>query len=152
MAKDLKGKELPEGIIQRPDGRYMARFRYDGERYTLYNKDLKKLIRDMNDKRYEAEHGICVTETRISVNDWFEIWMREYKLNSVKYGTYQIYEQTYKLYIKPRIGKKRLSTVRTDQIQRIYNELNADGYTYKMSFSKLFGGVFVSLFGGKFRF
>lgn len=98
----------------------------------------------MNDKRYEAEHGICVTETRISVNDWFEIWMREYKLNSVKYGTYQIYEQTYKLYIKPRIGKKRLSTVRTDQIQRIYNELNADGYTYKTInlVAAILGGMF----------
>lgn len=131
MAKNLKGKELPAGIIQRPDGRYMARFRYNGERYTLYNKDLKKLIKEMNDKRYEVEHGICVAETRITVNDWFEIWLKEYKLNSVKFGTYQLYQQTYRLYIKDKLGKKRLSSIRTDQIQNIYNELNADGYTFK---------------------
>ena len=148
MAKDLTGKELPEGIIQRPDGRYMARFRYGGERYTLYNKNLKKLVKEMNDKKYEVEHGICIDETRITVNSWFEIWMREYKLNSVKYGTYQLYQQMYKLYVQPRIGKKRISAIRADQIQNIYNELSSEGYTLKTInlVAAVLGGMFKQAF------
>ncbi len=144
MAKDLKGKELPEGITQRPDGRYMARFRYGGERYTLYNKDLKKLVKQMYDKRYEVEHGIWVDETRMTVHDWFNIWMKEYKLNSVKYGTYQLYQQMYRLYIQPKIGKKRISSIRPDQIQSIYNGLNTEGYTSKTInlVAAVLGGMF----------
>lgn len=38
MAVDKNGKTLPKGITLRSDGRYMARFQYDGERYTIYDK------------------------------------------------------------------------------------------------------------------
>lgn len=145
MAKDLSGKELPKGITQRPDGRYMARFSYGGERYTLYNKNLKKLLKQMNDKQYEVEHGICTDETRLSVNEWFEIWMREYKQNSVKYGTYQLYQQTYRLYIQGKIGKKCVASIRPDQIQNIYNELSAEGYMPKTI------NLTAAVMGGMFR-
>ena len=104
MGKDLSGKELPKGITQRSDGRYMARFVYKRKRYAMYDIDLKKLLKKLRDKQYEVEHGIWVDETRLSVNEWFEIWMREYKQNSVKYGTYQLYHQIYRLYIQDKIG------------------------------------------------
>lgn len=43
MGKDLKGKELGNGITQRKDGRYMARFTVDGKTHTIYEFDLKTL-------------------------------------------------------------------------------------------------------------
>lgn len=128
MGKDLSGKELPKGITQRSDGRYMARFVYKRKRYAMYDIDLKKLLKKLRDKQYEVEHGIWVDETRLSVNEWFEIWMREYKQNSVKYGTYQLYHQIYRLYIQDKIGDECMASIRPDQIQSIYNELSAEGH------------------------
>ena len=37
MGKDLKGKELGNGITQRKDGRYMARFTVDGKLIPYMN-------------------------------------------------------------------------------------------------------------------
>lgn len=131
MAKDLKGKELPKGITQRPDGRYMGRFTYSGERYTLYNIDLKKLIKEMNDLRYEVEHGLYAKESNVSVQSWFDTWMRDYKKGSVKYGTYTNYQKVYDLYIKKQFGKKKLCDIRPEHVQRLYNNLQSDGYSHK---------------------
>ena len=55
MGKDLKGKALPDGIIQRSNGSYRGRFQYKGEIYTRDNTDLKKLIQEMEDLRYEGK-------------------------------------------------------------------------------------------------
>ena len=131
MAKDLNGKELPKGITQRSDGRYMGRFTYAGQRYTLYNVNLKKLCKVLADLHYEVEHGVYAKETKITVESWFNTWMLEYKKNSVKYGTYNNYQGVYDLYIKKKLGKRKLSDIRPQHIQSIYNDLNAKGYSHK---------------------
>lgn len=40
-AKNNDTRKFPKGITLRADGNYMGRFTYYGERYTLYDKDLK---------------------------------------------------------------------------------------------------------------
>ena len=58
MGKDLQGNTLPSGIMQRKSGIYRGRFYYKGETYTKDNADLKKLVQEMEDLRYEVKHGI----------------------------------------------------------------------------------------------
>lgn len=60
---------------------------YQGERYTFYGKNVKALTKKMQDKRYELEHGFYCKETNVTVEGWFEVWLKEYKMNSVKEGT-----------------------------------------------------------------
>ncbi len=144
MAKDKNGKTLPAGICLKSDGRYMAKFTIDGKRITLYDRDLKALIKKRNERIYEEEHGLYVKETSITVSDWFRTWMNEYKLNSVKYGTYKSYEQAFDLYIKKEIGKQKLANIRPEHIQKIYNEMAAKKYcqtTIKLAAAVL-GGMF----------
>lgn len=117
-------KQLPEGITLRSDGRYMARFVYQGERYTFYGKNVKALAKKMQDKRYELEHGFYCKETNVTVEGWFEIWLKEYKMNSVKAGTIEAYNQNFLLYIKPELGKRKLAQVRPEHIQRLLNDLS----------------------------
>lgn len=131
MAKDLKGKELPRGITQRSDGRYMGRFEYKGEKYTLYNLDLRTLKKELQDLRYEVEHGLYAKESKVTVQSWFDTWMKEYKKDNVKYGTYTNYQKVYDLYIKEKFGKKKLIDIRPEHIQKIYNGLKADDYSHK---------------------
>lgn len=124
MAKDLKGKELPKGITQRPDGRYMGRFQYEGEKHCLYDADLDKLLERMEDMRYELRHGIYQKEQNITVSSWNKTWMEEYKMPSVKKGTIRIYQQNFKKYIAPELGKKKMKDIRPEHIQRLYNKLS----------------------------
>lgn len=122
MAKDLKGKELPKGITQRPDGRYMGRFQYEGEKYCLYDVDLDKLQERIEDMRYELRHGIYQKEQNITVSAWYKTWIEEYKKPAVKMGTIRIYEQNFQKYIAPELGKKKLKDIRPEHIQRLYSK------------------------------
>lgn len=121
MAQDNSGKELPKGIRQRKDGRYEGRFTYQGESFTFYNKNLKELVKEMQDKKYEVEHGLYAKRQKITVDSWFHTWMEEYKKNSVKYGTYKTYMEEYELHIQKQLGKKRLADIRSEHVQRLLN-------------------------------
>lgn len=122
-------KSLPKGITRRPDGRYMGRFSYYGERYTLYDMDLRKLKQRMKDLQYELEHGLYAKESEITIDDWCLTWLKEYKEPSVKQGTVGVYADTYDAYIKKPFGKKKLKDLRPEQIQNLYNTLKNEGYS-----------------------
>lgn len=124
MAKDINGKKLPKGITYRSDGRYMGRFVYQGEQFTFYNSNLKEITKEMQNKRYEVEHGLYSKESNLTMDSWFNTWMDEYKINSVKYGTLLIYRKTYTLYIEKPFGKKKLTDIRPEHIQKLLNEMN----------------------------
>lgn len=121
MAKDLLGKELPKGIRQRKDGRYEGRFTYQGESFTFYNKNLKVLMKEMQEKKYEVEHGLYAKKQKITVDSWFHTWMEEYKKNNIKIGSYSLYHSIYDSYVKKEFGRRRLADIRSEQIQRLFN-------------------------------
>jgi integrase len=129
MAFDKDGKKLPPGITIRPDGRYMGRFRFDGERYTVYDLELKEVKRKLADLKYEVEHGLFAKQENITVSGWFDIWIKEYKEPTVKRGTVGVYRDNFNSYLKNSIGKKKLKDIRPEHIQKIYNDLNKKGYS-----------------------
>lgn len=116
-----KGRKLPKGITIRKDGRYMARFQYEGESYTLYGNKLESLLEQIEDLKYEVRHGLYEKEQNIIIDAWFHTWMEEYKKNQVKPTTYDLYERTYEGHIKQYIQKRKLKDIRPEHIQRIFN-------------------------------
>lgn len=64
MAGDKK--QLPQGILLRKDGRYQARYTFNGRRYTFYGKDLKEVQKKLRDAKYEIEHGIFAKPDRVT--------------------------------------------------------------------------------------
>ena len=117
-----KEKQLPAGIVKRSNGLYMARFQYDGIRYTLYDKDVETLKNRMEDQKYELRHGIYQKEQSITVDDWFHTWLEEYKRNMIKPTTLELYERTYKHHIYPHLKKRKLKDIRPEHIQRMLNQ------------------------------
>ncbi|GFI61950.1 transposase from transposon Tn916 [Clostridiales bacterium] len=120
----MASKTLPKGITQRPDGRYMARFQHKGEKYCLYDYDLENLQRRITDLRYEVSHGVYAKEGKATVDSWFEIWLKDYKINNLKEATIFRYKSAYENHIKPVIGDKKLRDIRPEHIQRLYNSLS----------------------------
>lgn len=133
MAKDPKtGKELPKGISWKKDKQtYMARFSYQGQSYTFYNKDLKALKKTLADKRYEVEHGLQGKADKISLNTWYQTWLEQYKIPNIKETSVHTYKQMYSCYIEPTLGGKHLSQVKPVHIQKVYNDLLENGLSAK---------------------
>lgn len=129
MAKDLQGQELPKGITQRADGRYMGKFQYMGERYHVYGETSKEAEKERDNLRYEVEHGLFAKTKNITLDSWFKTWIEEYKESTVKNSTIQVYKDSYNSYIKKPLGRKRLKNVRPEHIQKIYNDLNKKGFS-----------------------
>ncbi len=92
MGKDLKGNPLPPGIMQRKSGIYRGRFYYKGETYTKDNADLKKLVQEMEDLRYEVKHGLKGKGDNITLDTWFDIWLNTHKKRTIKESTQVRYD------------------------------------------------------------
>ena len=57
------------------------------------------------------------------VGEWLDTWLKTYALYSVKSYTYDAYERSYNIHIKPALGRIRLSALTAPQIQQFYNSL-----------------------------
>ncbi len=126
MADDKK--QLPSGISLRKDGRYQARYTFNGKRHTIYGKDLKEVQRKLRDAKYEMDHGIYAKPDRITVDSWYKTWLKEYRDNVVRETTIIGNEKCYK-HIKPEIGHMKLQAVRPEHIQKVLNKMKREGYS-----------------------
>lgn len=131
MGKDLKGKELGKGISQRPNGLYMARFvdPYK-KRHTFYDTNLRELRRRLEKVKYEYENGVGGTGECVLLNEWFEEYLKLYKVGRVKDTTVYRIRQTYSSCSKDALGSMRLQHIRAIHVQSFINKLHENGYSY----------------------
>lgn len=131
MGKNLKGKEIGRGISQRKDGNYMARFVDSyGKRRTLYGKNLNILRHKLEKIRYEAEQGIFDAEGKITLIEWFEEYLKLYKVAKVKETTVYRIRQTFSPCRKNSIGEMKLKDIRAMHVQELINQLHEENFTY----------------------
>ncbi|WP_243269681.1 tyrosine-type recombinase/integrase [Coprococcus comes] len=127
MAIDKRGRKLPKGIRQRGNT-FEGRFMYKGVSYTVQASTITKTQKEMTNLKYKLEHGLYVKKEKITLMEWYETWLEEYKKNRVKIGTYTSYEKYYKSTINNRLGNKELSEIRGEHIQKLYNDMVKEGY------------------------
>lgn len=126
--EENKGRGLPQGITQRSDGRYQAKYTYNGKRYTIYGTDLKEVCRKLRDAKYEMDHGIYTRPEKITVDSWYKTWLKEYRENVVRETTIIGNRKCYR-HVGPEIGHMKLQAVRPEHIQRILNKMKREGYS-----------------------
>ena len=81
MGKDLKGKELGNGITQRKDGRYMARFTVDRKTHTIYEFDLKTLKKKFSEMKHLYETNSVTNLNNWTLDQFYDFWMKNYSIN-----------------------------------------------------------------------
>lgn len=123
MAKSTTAKKLPKGITTRKDGTYQGSYSFHGERYYIYDQTLKGAVQKLEDLKYEVKHGTFAKAQNLSLNSWFDVWIEQYKKNTVKVATYVNYKNHYNYYIRNGLGKKMVVDVRPEHITKLYNEL-----------------------------
>lgn len=131
MGKDLKGKELGHGIIQKKNGRYEARYvdRF-GKRVSISGRDLKDVKKRYNEAIYENDKQINV-KGNITLDEWYKKWMNVYKFDIVRENTKRHYNTVYYKHISPYLGNFQLGSITQYQIKKIIKDLKNDGYQYE---------------------
>ena len=127
MAVDKRGRKLPKGIRQRYDS-YEGRVQYQRKRYLVHGNTITDTQKAMNDLKYKLEHGAFVETKKVTLSEWFDTWMEQYKKNRVKIGTYTSYKRYFDCAIKDRLGNKRIADIRGEHIQKLYNDLTKEEY------------------------
>lgn len=128
MGKDLKGKEIGDGIYQQPNGTYCARFVDKfGRRKSKRSKKLQEVRQWIADATYIDEHSDLDQATDMLVDAWFDYWIG-IKKQTVRPNTVRNYSERYERNIKGVIGSKLLADVKPIHCQRIFSNMADEGY------------------------
>lgn len=139
----MAGKKLPRGITySEKEKRYTGRFMMDGERYAVHGSTLKEAVDKMDNMKYEVKHGIYCKPQEETISSWFQIWIDQYKLQTVKQSTLGLYKQSFNNYIMPVIGKKKIQNIESQVIQKLINDMHKKGYS-----AGIVNGVYIILNG-----
>ena len=131
MGKDLNGKELGNGICQRKNGKYCARYvdRF-GKRKTIYDDKISEIRKKLALAIAENENHISVKEN-ITLDKWFEYWIEVYKKKSVRPNTLREYTHIYNKSISPYIGNYNINSITKSVIQNLILKADDSGYGYE---------------------
>lgn len=66
---------------------------------------------------------------KLTVDEWYQIWLYNYKVVTVKTGTIESYGCIYRYYIKPEFGTQMLDEICGEEIQVFYNQMAWQGYS-----------------------
>ena len=135
MAKRGQGEG---SIAKRSDGTWCARITIgrtpEGKqkRKAFYGKTRKEVQEKMNLAKAELAKGSYVEPTNMTVEQWAEVWMKEYKKHTIKAQTYLKHGKNLKLHILPVIGYIKLKELRLEIVQNLINHLYQEGYSYSL--------------------
>ncbi len=126
-------------IRQRPDGRWEARYTIPAElspsgakeRKSIYGDTQAEVSKKLRAIVSDLDRGIYQEPNKITVKEWFDIWLETFARTKVKPLTFQSYQGIINRHILPAIGKAPLQSVKGVHIQRMYNGLTAQGLSAK---------------------
>ena len=123
MGKNLKGKECGNGICQRKDGLYYARFvDQRGKRHEKYSQTRPDAQNWLADEKYADQHGNIFVPTDMTVDTWFEYWS-EHIVGDLAPNTRRNYLERYVHNIQPIIGKMQLAAVKPIRCKMVLNAM-----------------------------
>lgn len=121
MAKRGQG----EGTIsKRPDGTWWARISlgYDAQgkrkRKAFYGKSRKEVQEKLTAALNEVNTGTYIEPSKMTVSQWLDAWLNDYKKLSLKQKTCSNYSNLIRLYINPEIGDLKLKDLNRITVQK----------------------------------
>lgn len=133
MAKNNTRGQNEGSIRQRKDGiwesRYTAGKDANGRQIqrSIYGKTKAEVKEKLTKVLHELSSGTYIEPSKITLREWLETWFKEYVSNSVKLSTKASYELYIDKHINPIIGHIQLKDLKTDSLQRFYNEKLSNG-------------------------
>ncbi|MCH5186450.1 MAG: site-specific integrase, partial [Oscillospiraceae bacterium] len=118
-------------------GKQKRRYFY-GKTRSEVNKKLTKAINELNTGTF-IDKSISPT-----VEMWLHTWLWDYKKNNIKSTTFEQYETVLRVHAIPNIGKIKVSDLKPEHLQKVYNEMyenNISARTVKILNTVLHGAL-----------
>lgn len=134
MARRGKGEG---SIFKRKDGRWCGfiTIGYDEKgnqkKKFFYGRTRQEVADKINQALNEIRQGILITDNNITLENWLNIWLHQYKKNQISESTFDDYESIIKNHINPVLGKYKLKDLRPEHLQMLYNEKYKAGLSAK---------------------
>ena len=128
MKRNAKGGG---SVRQREDGTWEARCTINGKRRSFYGERQSEVVKAMRFALSSADNGTYNEPTKMTLQEWTEVWLNEYVMPFTKQSTYYAYKNSLNLYVMPILGKRKMASVNATQIQIIYNDMLRDGLSKK---------------------
>lgn len=97
------------------------------KRKYFYGKTKKEIQDKINDVAGKVRNGSYREPSKLSVAEWFKVWIEEYQKPSLRQTTWESYNMQIEKHILPSIGHIRLSELQTYHLQALYNDKQKDG-------------------------
>lgn len=123
-----------DGLVRkRSDGRWEGRIivghKEDGK--PIFRSVFAKTQKELMDKLHrsiETFRGVELTENaNLTLGAWLDKWLEERMRFTIRESTLDGYRRLVKNYIKPHLGDKKIGSVTTADIQKMYNWLRENG-------------------------
>ena len=129
-----KRRPLGDGLVRkRSDGRWEGRIvvghKDDGKPIyrSVFASKQSELMPKLNELKAQYA-GVRLTEdSSITLGEWMARWMEEYKKPILRKSTYTGYSRDIENHLLPYLGSKRLTQLKTSDIQKHYNRLLESG-------------------------
>lgn len=124
-------------IFKRKDGRWCGFITvgYDEKgnqkKKFFYGKTRQEVAEKINQALNEIKQGILITDNNITLENWLNIWLHQYKKNQISESTFDDYESIIKNHINPVLEKYNLKDLRPEHLQMLYNEKHKAGLSTK---------------------
>jgi integrase len=112
-------------ITKHAEGRFVTTIQINGTRKYIYGETEKEVKQKYKAAQREiAQYGLADPSTR-TVNDLCDQWMAS--IQDLKPRSIENYDEVCRRFIRPQLGRIRLSKCTPDIVQRFYNDLQATG-------------------------
>lgn len=114
-----------EGSIKRRrngtwEGQYTITENGKRKRCSLYGSTQAEVRKKLSAVAYERDYGIFIKPSRMTVAEWFDIWIDQYLIN-IRPSTLSHYSYHGRVWIKPNIGHYPLQKVSPPLLQQFLN-------------------------------
>lgn len=118
--------------FQRPNGTWAAQITIGrdpetGKRVMLSGKTWEEAHEKLTAGKAQMYQGTFVEPSKVTVGQWLDVWLNEYKRLDLRPTTWESYEVMVRCHIKPTIGHMALKDLRPEHLQRLYNNKLAAG-------------------------
>lgn len=97
------------------------------KRAFFYAKTHKEAADKLTKALRDKAQGTFVAPHKLTLGEWLDTWLHEYKKPSVRPLTFDSYEALVRCHIKPTLGHIPLQDLRPEHLQRLYNDKRKAG-------------------------
>ena len=134
-------KRRPSGdgmVRKRDDGRWEGRYTAGRDPVTgkaIYKNVLAKTQKELLAKLHQnievfRDVELC-EDSRMTLAQWLDRWLDDYAAPRLRESTMSGYRMYAEQYIKSRLGSKKMTSITTADIQRLYTKLRKEGRVHE---------------------